>query len=135
MFHSATSFNINIYDWDVSKGTNFVSIPLICKELNLILHSTWILTIDVSSNNHCLHFSIRCLPKPLTLNKIYITGTFIRAETLWVILWPVKNLILFDIIHEYSSLMYHPTITFHVSALYVSRNNFLQPQYRQLGCF
>ena len=35
MFKEVTSFNQDIGSWDVSKGTNFVSVPLTYKEINL----------------------------------------------------------------------------------------------------
>ena len=119
MFYRATNFNQSISNWDVSKGTRFVSICLICKELNLMWHNPWILIIDVSSINQYLHFRFICLALQLHSTKISTTGIFLRVQTLWVILWHVKNLISFGIIHEYSSLMYHPTIIVHTSVLYV----------------
>ena len=116
MFYAARSFNQNIGNWDVSKSTMFVSITLTCKELNLIWLNTWILIIVVSSNNNCLHFSLRCFPQRTPSTNILATGMSLRVQTLWVLFWPVKNWIWFDIIHEYWSLLYHPTITVYTSA-------------------
>ena len=114
MVSYAKAFNQNIGNWDVYKGTIFVSIILTSKDLNLIWNYTWILTC-VSFNNHYLPFSQVCsLALPYSI-KILATGMFLRVQALWVLFWFVKKLIRFNIINEYSSLMHHPTFTVYTS--------------------
>ena len=133
MFAGTSVFNQNVGNWDVSKGTSFVSIILTSKDLNLIWNYTWILTC-VSFNNHYLPFSEVCsLELPYSI-KILATGMFLRVQALWVLFWLPKILIWFDIIHEYSYL-YHLTITIYHLVRYVRWHFRIQSKYWQLGCF
>ena len=52
----------------------------------------WILIIDISSNNHYLHFSDVCFHLQLPSTKILVTGMFLKVQALWVVLWPVEEL-------------------------------------------
>ena len=129
MFNDAYRFNQDIGNWNVSQGVNFVSNILTRRELYLRWHNTWILTTEVSSNNHSLHFSLECLWMHIPSTKISVTGMFLRVMGLWVNLWPVKTLFWVDIIHENSSLMYDLIFTLYTSAFHVFQSTFLQSKY------